>query len=304
MSTAWHWERALVALLAFLCLAIPLSAQDKPQKTPPLGDAARRLREQKKEAPPAKKVWTDDDLAALPRHAAVNVLGAPAEAPAAAQPEQAAKPASETAEGPSATAPAAPEPQKSDADREKKEQQRAEAKAELQDWKDRLASAKKELDLLQREHDLARQQFYSSPQYQLDTAGQHHLEDLTSRIDAKREEIDHIQLKIAELEDKLKDLEQELGPEKQSLTPEEEHELWASREQALQDELAQVEAQLDGMREEAARREMSLYAAAQTGSPTSNLLQQLQLRRLALLQQLDDLADEARRAGVPTAWVR
>jgi hypothetical protein len=293
----------MLAALLLLAFVLPLAAQQS-QQPPSLGDAARRLREQKKEAAPAKRVWTDDDLAKLPAHARVNVMGPPAEEPApAAKPEPAAAPESPAAP-PAATAPAPSAPETSGSDQEQKERERAAAEAELQDWKDRLTSAKKDLELLKREHDLARQQFYSSPQYQLDTAGQRHLDDLTSRADAKREEIEHIQLKIAELEDKLKELNQELGPKKQSLGPEQERDLWAGRQRALAEQFAQVEAQLNGMRKEAAAREMSLYPANQTGSPTSNLLQQLALRRLALLGELDELAEQARHAGVPAAWVR
>lgn len=302
MRIEWRWE-AMLATPLLLAFAFPLAAQQS-QQSPTLGDAARQLREQKKEAPPTKRVWSEDDLAKLPAHVRVNVMGPPAEEPApAAKPEPAAAPESAAAP-PAATAPAPTAPETSGSDQEQKEQERSAAEAELQDWKDRLTSAKKDLELLEREHDLARQQVYSSPQYQLDTAGQRHLDDLTSRADAKREEIDRIQLKIAELGDKLKELNQELGPKKQSLGPEQERDLWAGRQQALEEQLAQVEAQLDGMRKEAAAREMSLYAANQTGSPTSNLLQQLALRRLALLGQLDELAEQARRAGVPAAWVR
>ncbi len=246
-----------------------------------LGDVARQVREQKKAAPKAKQVWTNDSLPASPQ-AAVSVVGSVAEAPAAT-------PASA---GPAGATEA-----------EEKEQEGTEA--EVRQEKEHLARAKQELELLQRDFDLQRQQYYSSPQYQADSAGKARLDDLTAQIEAKRQQAQQAEQKIAELEEKLKSLGHTLGPRKEAPpTPDQQREAWAARIRGLRDDLQRVAAEIERMRTDAASRGLTLYGVTTGGSMTADRLQQLESRRLELERRIAEMEEAARRAGIPMSWVR
>ena len=282
---------ALACGLTAICADTARAKQEQQQEVS-VADLARRLREQKKSAPEAKRVWTNDNLPQL-AGAPVNVVGR------TAQPGQATPGETEA----SGSAPAAGQGAKS-ADKEK-EKDRAKAEAELAQEKQHLETAKHELDLLQRDFDLHRQQFYSDPGYTSNTEGKEALDRLAEQVEAKRQEVQQIEQKIAALANKLESMNHELGAKKEEpITPEKERDAFVARVRPLRQELERVEAEIQRVRAEADARGMTLYGVTAGGSMTANQLQQLENRRANLLSQIAALEDEARRAGVPAGWLR
>jgi len=115
-----------------------------------LGDAARAAR--KEPRPPAKKVYTNDNL---PTSASISVVGAPAEEaeskPAAKPPEDKQRP-----------------PQKEAKAEEKKASQGEEGwRDQFSEQKKRIGDLEKELDLLQREYKLQVADYYADAGTQL-----------------------------------------------------------------------------------------------------------------------------------------
>ncbi len=275
-----RWGIALGSCVAAMLWVSPALAATQQAS---LGDVARQVREQKKAAPKAKQVWTNDSLPASPQ-AAVSVVGSAVEAPAAT---------------PALAGPAGA------AEAEGKEKEREGAEAEVRQEKEHLARAKQELELLQRDFDLQRQQYYSSPQYQSDSAGKARLDGLTAQIEAKRQQVQQAEQKIADLEQKLKGLDHTLGPRKEGPpTPDQQREAWAARIRALRDDLQRVEAEIERMRTDAASRGLTLYGVTAGGSMTADRLQQLESQRLELERRIAEMEEAARRAAVPMSWVR
>ncbi len=180
--------KKMVLAAAAIFLALPLAAQTQPNEQPSLGDAARKLREQKK--PPAKpvKVITNDNLGSS---------------------SAAATPAAETAAAPAEAGPSQAKPSKPGAQAEETPEKKL-AKEEAQ-WHKRFAEAhtkleqaEKELDVLQRELNLLQQQYYSDPNKALQQ--QYSRQD----IDAHRQKIADQQQEVDKLKQALSDLEDEL----------------------------------------------------------------------------------------------
>lgn len=291
MKTVWMGLIALACGLGAICADTSRAEQ---QQEVSVAELARRLREQKKPAAKAGRVWTNDNLPEA-SVAPVNVVGRTAQAPPAT-------PAETEAAGPEAAA-AAGEGAKS-ADKEK-EKDRAAAEAELTQEKQHLETAKHELDLLQRDFNLQRQQFYSDPGYASNSAGKAALDGLASQVEAKRQEVQQTEQKIAALGSKLESLNRELGAKKEEpITPDKEREAWVARVRPLRQELERIEAEIQRVRAEAEARGMTLYGVTRGGSMTANQLQQLENRRVNLQQQIVAIEDEARRAGVPADWLR
>ncbi|MGB2677531.1 MAG: hypothetical protein WAN12_10670 [Candidatus Acidiferrum sp.] len=168
---------ALLALAVFAALTV-LAQQD--QSADPVADAARKARDQKKNAPPPKKVYTNDDFSPAPQ---------PAPAPAAKSSGDASQ-AADTAAGP---------------DDEKVKDPQAYWRKRFQKARDNLARAERELDVLQRELDKNQVQYYSDPQKAL--MQQHDRSDINgnqAKIDAKKKEIDSLTQQLADLEDELR----------------------------------------------------------------------------------------------------
>jgi len=153
-----------------------------------VADAARKARAERKEMPPPTKVWTDDNLPKSPHEAAPSAEGGEAGGEAAA--------GEKTAAG-------------EDAD---KKQAELEAK-----WRQRFAEAhkkldddQKDLDLMERELSLKRQQYYSDPntamreQYQYPAGRGGDINDLVKKIDDKKQAIEKDKQAISDLEDELR----------------------------------------------------------------------------------------------------
>ncbi len=253
------------------------------EQKPSVAEAARRAREQKKDAPKARTIWTNDNLPESPR-GAVSVVGSTRPAGAAEAP----------AGEPQATAKAS-----------EREQERSKATAELKAAREELEQAQRRLDVTRRELQLQRQQFFSSPQYQTDDAGRARLNQLEAQEQEQAASVAEIEQRISALADRLRELEAELGPKPEPPpTAEERRAAWQQRLQPLREELSRVEAEIRRLREEAAARGFDLIGPGAGGSMTAQLLANLEQRRSQLRQQIAEIEDEARRAGVPPAWIR
>lgn len=169
-----------VALLAALPVVAQQQSTQQSQTGDPVADAARKAREEKKNAPKPKKVFTDDDIA--PRPAAAQ------QAPATGETGQGGG-----AEGTQGAQGTAKPPNTEEVWRKRFAAQRA-----------RIAKAEEELDVLQREMDKSQVQYYPDPQKALN-------EQLTRKdINTKAEKIDQKKQQIEQLKQELSGMEDEL----------------------------------------------------------------------------------------------
>jgi hypothetical protein len=178
-----HWLAA-TTITAGLCLAaLPAFAQQQ-QTGDPVADAARRSREKQKTAPKPKKVYTDDDV--KPATPATEA-GAAAPAPRGAAGAQAA------AENPQG------------AGGEKKQDAETTWKKRFADQRNKIASAEKELDILQREAEKAQVQYYNDPQKALvEQNTRKDINEKNAKIEAKKQEIASLKQQLSDLEDELR----------------------------------------------------------------------------------------------------
>lgn len=177
---------ALVALAAATLLvggfAVTACAQSTDGSTQSVAEAARKAREQKKNAAKPVKTVTNDDLPKAPV-ADSGLAAAKASDPAAAKPED------------PSTTPAAPA-----ANDEKTKQKKADDQAALELAKKDLAQAATELDVLQRKAALDSDVYYSKPGYQSDTAGKANLDAEAQQISDKKQAVDALKAHVAELQ--------------------------------------------------------------------------------------------------------
>jgi hypothetical protein len=176
----------VLPILGLAGIAVAAKHQDASQQTgDPVADAARKAREQKKNAAQPKKVFTNDDVAP-----------APAPAPPAAAPTD-AKDGDANAKKTDAAADAKGDkaPDNSEAGwRKRFAEQRA-----------KISRAEQELDVLQREAQKLQTQYYSDPQKAL--AEQYTRKDITdqdAKIQAKKDEIAKLKQGVSDLEDQLR----------------------------------------------------------------------------------------------------
>lgn len=162
-----------------LCAGIAL-AQSQEES---LGEIARRLRAEREKGPKARHVYTNDDLARL-RRTAISIIGRskPAAGPTI--------PAAETE-----TAATEPTP----------EQDEQAWRLRFSEMRNKIATAEKELDLLQRELQLQQVQFYQDPNEamrQQYTRGQ--INETRQKIQDKQAEIERLRQELRDLEDELR----------------------------------------------------------------------------------------------------
>ena len=180
------WLKASM-LLPGLCLAA-LPALARQQQTDPVADAARRAREQQKAAPKPKKVYTDDDV----KPAAPSSEGAAAGGAAAGS-----QTTGEKKQGAAATG----------EDKSKGSGESAETRwrKRFADQRDKIATAEKELDILQRESNKSQTQYYSDPQKALmEQNSRKDINDKDAKISAKKQEIANLKQQLADMEDQLR----------------------------------------------------------------------------------------------------
>lgn len=181
-------EFMLAAFVVVVATAMAAAAQ-----ADSLGDYARTVRQDKR--PPAKKVYTNDNL---PSTASISVVGPP---PASPEQTPAAKPQDENAK-----------PAK---DKDQKESKTSENKApqDEQGWRDRLAAEKKkiadlehELDLLQREYKLRIADYYADAGNQLRDPKKWAEEDTKYRADIadKQKQVDEAKAQLQGTEEEAR----------------------------------------------------------------------------------------------------
>lgn len=145
-----------------------------------LADAARRVREQKKEAPKPTKVWTNDDIPKTGQD--ISIIGTSNES---APSESSEKEKSE--KKPAEVTPA----------------EKADLQSKLDDAKQQLTNLKNEMDIAQRKYALDEQTYLSDPNHQQDTSGAASLEDEKQQIGDKQEQIADAQKKVDDLQAQL-----------------------------------------------------------------------------------------------------
>src|ERR1700704_3918749 len=180
------WKNGSLMVVG-LCLAgLPAYAQSQSSwqqsGSDPVADAARKAREDKKNAAKPKKVYTDDDVKPAAAAAAA-ATAAPSDASGAAAIGAAGPPKAEDGGA------------KEDPNGEKAWRKR------FKEQRDKLAKAETELDLLQRESQKAQLEYYPDPQKALSEQNtRKDVNDKMAKIAAKKQE-------IAQLKQGLEDME-------------------------------------------------------------------------------------------------
>jgi len=178
-------------IVPVLCVAgLPAYAQSQSSwqqsGSDPVADAARKAREDKKNAAKPKKIYTDDDVKPATAAAATAATAAPSDASGAA-------------------ATVATGPQKTDDGGAKEDPNGEKAwRKRFKEQRDKLAKAETELDILQREAQKAQLEYYPDPQKTLTEQNtRKDVNEKMAKIAAKRQE-------IAQLKQELEDMEVEL----------------------------------------------------------------------------------------------
>jgi len=192
-----HWGLGILLVVPMGIAAgqaqAPSQEAPAPAPTDALAAAAKAAREAKKDQTKPARVWNDDTIPKS--NGAISVVGqTPADdsANAAAATGDAANAASPaTGAGGGAAAGAG--------------NQRA-LETSIQNAKDKLATTKVDLDLLQRTYTLDSQMYYVKPDYASDADGAAKLKDEQDQIAAKQQEMDEEQKKIDDMEAELSKL--------------------------------------------------------------------------------------------------
>ena len=174
---------AFASALAFSGAAA--RAQDQ-STDDPVADAARKAREEKKNAPKAKKVITDDDVSskAADQTAAAPAAGADNAAASSDKP---------------LNAKATPASKDEDPNSEKAWRKR------FAEQHRKISDAEQELDVLQREAQVANVQYYSDPQKALqEQYSRDEINKKNAAIEAKKKEITDLKQQLSDLEDQLR----------------------------------------------------------------------------------------------------
>jgi len=184
----FSFERALLSASAALLLFLPTAGAQSQSDNTSVAEAARRAREQKKNAAKPVRTLTNDDLpAASPSPAAVS---APADAATSggAQPEA----------GKAAPAKAEPAGQT-----EESSKKRARMEAALAQAKAELVRAQGELDVLERKAVLDSDAFYAKTDYARDTEGKARLDTDAQQVNNKKSQVNDLKAKVAALQAEL-----------------------------------------------------------------------------------------------------
>jgi glucose/arabinose dehydrogenase len=178
-----------IIIFSFLLLAssrAALAQQDQTQTGDPVADAARKAREQKKNAPKPKKVLTDEDIAGK----------APETATAPTQP------------APDGTASAG---EKAEVDLAHKATEKEDPNSEKA-WRKRFAEqrtkisdAEQERDVLQRELEKASVQYYSDPQKALnEQLTRNEINEKTDKLATQKQKVEDLKKQLSDMEDALR----------------------------------------------------------------------------------------------------
>jgi DNA repair exonuclease SbcCD ATPase subunit len=185
-----NWFAALTLSAGICAPAIPALAQQQQsgsgqqQTGDPVADAARKAREQQKTAPKPKKVYTDDDV--KPATPASDAGATPG------QPAGGAQAAPDNGQGAAAGASGKSDPETT-------------WRKRFADQRDKIASAEKELDVLQRELEKAQIQYYPDPQKAMQQQySRQDINDKNAKIDEKKQQIADLKQQLSDLEDELR----------------------------------------------------------------------------------------------------
>lgn len=188
------WRLASL-ILAGLALLPPVGRTQSQDQSESVVEAARRAREKKKKAAarPAPLITEDDLKPATPD----TVVSATAELPR--MPGSAPSDAQSKSQNANAPASGAASTESTEKATAKISAELDKVKQELE-LKQRIEGAQKDLDLLQRELPLERQNYYSNPDYVHNTAGKAKLDALNQQISDKKQEIEDLKAKLAALQ--------------------------------------------------------------------------------------------------------
>ena len=182
------WMKILIIVPALWVAGMVAYAQSQSSSqqsgSDPVADAARKAREDKKNAAKPKKVYTDDDVKPAPAAAAAAASAAPS----------------------GAAATGAAGSQKTD-DGEAKEDPNSEKawRKRFKEQRDKLAKAETELDVLQRESQKSQLEYYPDPQKALSEQNtRKDINEKMAKIAAKQQEIAQLKQGLEDLEDQLR----------------------------------------------------------------------------------------------------
>jgi hypothetical protein len=165
-----------------------------PAPSDSLAAAAKQAREAKKDQPKPARVWDDDSVPKS--NAAISVVGkTPDDSDGAA-----------AAPGDAANAPTAANGSGRAGGAAVGAGNRRTLESAVANAKEKLATIKVDLDLLQRTYTLDSQMYYIKPDYASDTDGAAKLKDEQDQITAKQQEMDELQKKIDDLNAELSKL--------------------------------------------------------------------------------------------------
>jgi hypothetical protein len=180
--------------------AAPAPAAQSQSSSDALAAAAKRAREDKPDQPKTARVWDNDNIPKAGH--AISVIGQKDEAAADGTVDPAA--AAAPANGPAAAgANGAPENAGKGG---------GHLHAQIDAAKEKLASLRTDLELMQRTLVLDSQMYYGKPDYSSDTEGARKLQDEQAQIAAKQEAIEGVEKEIADLENQLKDSPESENP--------------------------------------------------------------------------------------------
>jgi type I restriction-modification system DNA methylase subunit len=185
-----HWGLGILLMMPMgIAVGQAQSPQDAqaPAPTDSLAAAAKQAREAKKDQAKPARVWDDDSVPKS--NAAISVVGKTPDDSESAGSATAA--ANGSAGGGGAAGGAA---------------NRAALERSVANAKDKLATIKVDLDLLQRTYTLDSQMYYIKPDYASDADGAAKLKDEQDQIAAKQQEMDEEQKKIDDMNAELSKL--------------------------------------------------------------------------------------------------
>lgn len=195
-----HWGLGILLVMPMGIAAgqaqAPSQEVPAPAPTDPLAAAAKAAREAKKDQTKPARVWNDDTIPKS--NGAISVVG---QTPA----DDSANAAAATGDAANAATPATGSAGAGGGAAAGAGNQRA-LETSIQNAKDKLATTKVDLDLLQRTYTLDSQMYYIKPDYASDANGAAKLKDEQDQIAAKQQEMDEEQKKIDDMEAELSKL--------------------------------------------------------------------------------------------------
>jgi hypothetical protein len=179
--------------------AAPAPPAQSPSSSDTLAAAAKRAREDKPDQAKTARVWDNDNIPKAGH--AISVIGQKDEAAADGTVDAAA---GAPANGPAAAgASGAPENAGKGG---------GHLHAQVDAAKEKLASLRTDLELMQRTLVLDSQQYYGKPDYSNDSEGARKLQDEQAQIAAKQQSIEDVEKQIADLESRLNDSPESENP--------------------------------------------------------------------------------------------